>query len=113
MAQWRTLVEDERGALSSARTGMWATVLVAYVSIGVDLYLVLTGGKHFVPNTVYGVLGTMFLAFASWAAGPRIAQYLGPQIGAVAQGLGAATRTDAPPTDHETMTDREHEVIGA
>ena len=88
----RDLVTDERGHLSSARVGLWTTVAVTLVVVGIDVVLTLHGAQARVPNTVYGVLGTMFMAFASWAAGPRIAQYLGPQIGQVASGLASASR---------------------
>ena len=43
-----------------------------------------------VSNAVYALLGTVFTGLLAWSAGPRIAQYLLPQIGAVAQGIGAS-----------------------
>lgn len=92
----RQLVEDERGQLSSARVGLWLTVCVAVAVIGVDVHLTLAASTAFVPNTVYAVLATMFTAFASWAAGPRIAAYLAPQIGQIASGIGAARRNEPP-----------------
>ena len=86
------LVEDEKGKLSAARVGLWITVGVSLVNFGVDVYLTLIAGKARIPNTVYALEGTMFTAFAAWAAGPRIAQYIGPQIGQVASGIAAAVR---------------------
>jgi hypothetical protein len=87
----KELVTDEKGKLSASRVGLWLTLLSAGAVIAVDVYQTLQN-KTPIPNTVYSLQGTMFMAFASWAAGPRIAQYLGPQIGAVAQGIGAANR---------------------
>jgi hypothetical protein len=45
-----------------------------------------------VPNAAYALLGTIFTGLLAWTAGPRIAQYLGPQIGAVAKGIGDAVK---------------------
>ncbi len=87
------LIEDERHHLSSARCGLWFTVALAALTVATDVYL--TAGTTLtarIPNPVYGLEGTMFTVFAAWAAGPRIAQYLGPQVGAVASGLAAAVR---------------------
>lgn len=95
-AALRDLVLDERHHLSSARIGVWVTVLFVAVTGGVDIYLTVTGAHFRIPNAVYSTFGTMFMAFASWAGGPRIAQWIGPQIGQVAQGIGAANR-DQPP----------------
>ncbi len=86
------LIEDERRKLSASRVGLWSTMALALITIAVDVYVVLSGGKVFVPNTVYALEGTMFTAFAAWAAGPRIAQYLGPQVGAIASGIASAVR---------------------
>ena len=88
----RQLVSDERNNLSSARVGLWVTVLLGMFCIGVDAALTLGRSSVRLPNTAYALLGTMFTVFASWAAGPRIAQYIGPQIGQIAAGLGASAR---------------------
>ena len=101
----RELVSDERHHLSSARVGLWITVLLAVLCFGVDIGLTVTHAPARLPNPVYATLGTMFTVFATWAAGPRIAAYIGPQIGQVAQGLGQSTR-DAPP--YPTMDQGEH-----
>ena len=45
-----------------------------------------------VPNAAYALLGTIFTGLLAWTSGPRIAQYLGPQIGAVAKGIGDAVK---------------------
>lgn len=86
------LVEDERGTLSSARVGLWCAVSLTTATLALDLWLTLTNAPARVPNTAYALLGSMLTAFVAWAAGPRIAQYLGPQVGAVASGLAGAAR---------------------
>lgn len=96
MTKLRELISDESHHLSSARVGLWATVLESFVVVGVDVGLSLARFPTHIPNTVYVLLGTQFTVFAGWAAGPRIAKYLLPQIGQIAQGIGAANR-DQPP----------------
>lgn len=100
------LIEDEKGKLSAARIGLWITVGVSLVNFGVDVWLTLVDGKARIPNTVYALEGTMFTVFAAWAAGPRIAQYLGPQVGQIASGIAAAVRDTRLPskTDDERGT---------
>lgn len=86
------LVEDEKKKLSAARCGLWVTVVLAIATVACDVWLTFGAGKARIPNTVYSLEGTMFTAFATWAAGPRIAQYIGPQIGSVASGIASAVR---------------------
>ena len=74
-------VKDEQGAWSSARIGMWTNLAFMYV------YILSPGTPSAV---VMSALTSIELGFMGWAAGPRIAQYLLPQIGAVAQGIGLA-----------------------
>jgi len=95
------LVEDEGFHLSAARVGMWLTVLLAFATVGIDAGLTIARAPALLPNTIYGLEGTMFVAFASWAAGPRIAEYLAPQLGAVVQGLASAVRDSRLPSKHD------------
>lgn len=88
MMRLHQLFEDEKDNISAARCGMWLTIVLAVATIVVDI---LRATNH-VPNTVYGLEATMFMSFCSWAAGPRIAQYLAPQIGNAVSGLAAAVR---------------------
>jgi hypothetical protein len=89
----RELIEDEKGALSTARCGLWVTVVVALLTVWTDIYLtVWTTIVARVPNPAYALEATMFTVFAAWAAGPRIAQYIGPQIGAASAAVASATR---------------------
>lgn len=87
----RQLVTDETRKTSSARLGLWITVGMALITVGVDIALTLGSSASHIPNTVYALEGTMFTVFAAWAAGPRIAQYIGPQLGAIAQGIGQSS----------------------
>lgn len=88
----RELVSDEKGHLSTARVGLWVTMALAILTVGVDVALTVAAARAFIPNPVYALEGTMFTVFAGWAAGPRIAQYLLPQVGQIAQGIGASAR---------------------
>ena len=76
-----TALRDEQGAWSSARIGLWTTLVFA--------------GWYIVTNErpepdVLSLLGSALMGFMAWAGGPRMAQYIAPQIGAIAQGIGAA-----------------------
>lgn len=82
---WHSLIEDEQKNLSSARCSFWLTLIVSLILVILSAFDVvkLSAGS-------YTLLGTMFMFTAIWAAGPRIAQYLGPQIGKIAGALRSA-----------------------
>lgn len=74
-------VRDEQGAWSSARIGMWTTLAFT------GWYIV----THDKPDAgVLSLCGSALLGFMAWAGGPRMAQYIAPQIGAVAQGIASS-----------------------
>ena len=79
------ILRDERGSLSAARIFLFASLMFTAAIIVVDSLLWAT-----VPNAAYALLGTIFTGLLAWTAGPRIAQYFGPQIGAMASGIGAS-----------------------
>ena len=79
------ILSDERGKPSAARVLLVGEML--YTGILILFDIVLWGD---VSNAVFALLGTVFTGLLAWSAGPRIAQYLLPQIGAVAQGIGAS-----------------------
>ena len=79
------ILKDERGTLSAARTFLFVSLVFTAAIIVADALLWAT-----VPNAAYALMGTIFTGLLAWTAGPRIAQYFGPQIGAVASGIGAA-----------------------
>ena len=81
----RQILSDEKGNLSAARVLLTASLAFTAAIIVVDSLLWAT-----VPNAAYALLGTIFTGLLAWTAGPTIAQYLGPQIGAVASGIGAS-----------------------
>lgn len=54
---------------------------------------------------VLSLLGSALLGFMAWAAGPRMAQYIGPQIGSVASGIASAK----PPYPTMDMNERGEE----
>lgn len=87
------LATDEKGKLSTARLGLWITIIAALTAMGLDIYAqIFLNARPPIPNAVYSLLGTMFMAFATMVGGPRMAQYLGPQIGAVSAGIASAVR---------------------
>jgi len=79
------ILSDERGKLSAARVLLSGCLLFTGFLILFDT--VLWGD---VSNAIYALLGTVFTGLLAWSAGPRIAQYLLPQIGGVAQGIASA-----------------------
>jgi hypothetical protein len=81
---WRQLLQDERGQLSTARTLLW--VWTAFT-----LALLALAWRE-VPNGVLSLLSGVEIALVAWAGGPRIAQYLAPQVGAAASAVGQSLR---------------------
>jgi hypothetical protein len=76
-----TVLRDEQGSWSSARIGLWSVLVFT------AWYII----SHDKPDTgVLSLLGSALLGFMGWAGGPRVAQYLLPQIGAAAQGIASA-----------------------
>jgi hypothetical protein len=81
----RQILADEKGNPSAARVLLSASLVFTAAVIVADSLLWAT-----VPNAAYALLGTIFTGLLAWTAGPRIAQYFGPQIGAMASGIGAS-----------------------
>jgi hypothetical protein len=79
------ILADEKGKLSAARVLLTACLAFTGVLIVFDAILWAT-----VPNAAYALLGTIFTGLLGWTAGPRIAQYFGPQLGSIASGIGAS-----------------------
>ena len=80
------ILRDEKGKLSAARTLLCISLAFTGAIITADAVLWAT-----VPNAAYALLGTIFTGLLAWTTGPRIAQYLGPQLGALTKGIAAAT----------------------
>ena len=81
----RQILADEKGNPSAARVLLVASLAFTAVIIIADSLLWAD-----VPNAAYALLGTIFTGLLAWTAGPRIAQYILPQIGAIASGIGAS-----------------------
>ena len=79
------ILSDEKSKLSAARVLLVISLAFTGFVIVIDSVF-----SAIVPNAAYALLGTVFTGLLAWTAGPRIAQYLGPQIGAVASGIGSA-----------------------
>lgn len=83
MSKLPELLQDETGSSSTARVAFWLTLLVTLVLCILDAIR----EDVTVPTPAYSLLGTTVLALAGWAGGPRVLQYLGPQLGKVAGGI--------------------------
>jgi hypothetical protein len=81
---WRAVIEDERGRISSARCLLWVWSLFSLALVAL--------AWRTVGNPVLAFLSGVEVALIAWAAGPRIAQYLGPQVAATAGAVGQSVR---------------------
>mgnify|MGYP003654729767 CR=1 FL=1 len=79
------ILSDEKGKLSAARVLLVLSLAFTGTVILLDIMF-----DAIVPNAAYALLGTIFSGLLIWSSGPRIAQYLGPQVGAIASGIGSA-----------------------
>ena len=80
------IVKDERGSLSAAR------VFLAVSLIFTGIIIVLDATIWYVPEPAYSLLGGLTVGLVAWAGGPRVAQYLAPQVGAVTSGIAQAAK---------------------
>ena len=86
MSQEPGFLHDERGSRSSARVLLIGALLFA------GALIVLDSLAWNVPGLAYVLMGTVCTGLLAWAAGPRIAQYVGPQLGGVAAAVATAAR---------------------
>lgn len=96
---WHSLIEDEQKNLSSARCGLWSTLLFTFFLVLLDTFGVVS-----MSQAAYTLLGGLLFAFAAWSGGPRAMQYLGPQAAKFADALGRASTAKREPdirTDDE------------
>jgi hypothetical protein len=77
---------DEKGNPSSARCLLWLVVLYLFRVIEVHL----TGVP--VDSAVWAILTTTIMLFTAWAAGPRLAEYILPQLTGAVSAVGQALR---------------------
>jgi hypothetical protein len=80
----KEILTDERGSLSSARTFLLASLIFSGALIVLDSTI------WEVPEVIYTLLGSLDIGLLAWAGGPRVAQYLGPQVAGVASGIAKA-----------------------
>ena len=63
-----------------------------------------------VPEPAYVLLGSLVVGLLAWAGGPRVAQYLAPQMGAVASGIAKAVMRRRRPSLLDNSAEfREHD----
>ena len=80
------MLSDEKGSLSAARTFLCASLIFTAVLI------VLDSTVWEVPGAAYTLLGSLGVGLLAWAGGPRVSQYLAPQVGAVASGIAKSIK---------------------
>ena len=100
----KEILTDERGSLSAAR------VLLTASMVFIAVIIVLDSTIWNVPDPAYVLLGSWGIGLLAWAGGPRVAQYLAPQVGAVASGIAqAAKRLRRPDLLDNNVRFREHD----
>jgi hypothetical protein len=87
----KDILKDERGTVSAARTFLLGVLLFTGTIIVLDSIILA------VPEIAYTLLGSLNVGLLAWAGGPRVAQYLAPQIGAVASGIAQAVKNPKRP----------------
>lgn len=87
MRKQHSLFHDEQGDWSMAR-------VLCFMALVFTFWLIVEAsvGGVSVPSPVWALLTSVDLALIGWAAGPRIARYLLPQVGAAAVGVASAAR---------------------
>ena len=87
----KEILADERGNPSAARTFLFGSLVFTGTIIVLDSVMLA------VPEIAYTLLGSLNVGLLAWAGGPRVAQYLAPQIGAVAAGIAKAVKVPQRP----------------
>tara|TARA_R100000808_G_C2131563_1_gene140669 strand:- start:217 stop:531 length:315 start_codon:yes stop_codon:yes gene_type:complete len=88
----KEILKDEKGNMSAARTFLLSSLLFTGVLI------VLDSTVWEVPEVAYTLLGSLSVGLLSWCGGPRVAQYVAPQIGAVASGIAKSIKEPRRPS---------------
>ena len=100
----KEMLTDERGTLSAARTFLFGSLVFTGTIIVLDSLLL------GVPEIAYTLLGSLNVGLLAWAGGPRVAQYLAPQMGAVASGIAKAVKRPRRPSLLDNSAEfREHD----
>ena len=104
MISVREILTDERGTLSAARTFLFGSLVFTGTIIVLDSLIL------GVPEIAYPLLGSLNVGLLAWAGGPRVAQYLAPQIGAAAAGIAKAIKAPRRPDLLDNSPDfKEHD----
>ena len=82
----KEILRDEQGNLSAARFLLTSSMLF------IGILIILDSTLWDVPEPAYVLLGSWGIGLLAWAGGPRVAQYLAPQVGAVASGIAQAAK---------------------
>lgn len=80
------VLEDEQGDKSFARRALVVALPFTAALIVLDAAV----ASFDVSPAAWGLLSSVDVGLLGWAAGPRIARYLLPQVGAIAQGVASA-----------------------
>tara|TARA_R100001377_G_scaffold67441_1_gene42742 strand:- start:680 stop:997 length:318 start_codon:yes stop_codon:yes gene_type:complete len=88
----REILTDERGRLSAAR------VLLTSSMLFIAVLIILDSTVWDVPQPAYVLLGSWGMGLLTWAAGPRVAQYLGPQVSGVGKAIAQAVKQPRRPS---------------
>ena len=100
----KDLLRDQRGTVSAARTFLLGVLLFTGTIIVLDSIILA------VPEIAYPLLGSLNVGLLAWAGGPRVAQYVAPQIGAAAAGIAKAVRRPRRPALLDNSPDfKEHD----
>lgn len=86
---------DEGMHISTSRVGMWWFVMLTTFTIIIDIVFTLLRIPN-IPNVIYGVEGTGITMFGCAVLGPRVAEYFGPQVGQIIQGITSSVRSREP-----------------
>ena len=82
----KEILVDERGTVSAARAFLLGVLLFTGTLIVLDAIILA------VPEVAYTLLGGLSMGLVAWAGGARVAQYLAPQVGALASGIAKAVK---------------------
>lgn len=85
------VTDDEQGNRSAARVYLAWALPFAAIMIAVDTVQTVRGGPN-LPNSAYTLVGAVLGYLILWAAGPRVAQYVGPQVAGVGAAIANAIR---------------------
>jgi hypothetical protein len=80
-----SLVTDESGKFSMGRVALWLTLLFSLRIVHADTF-----GYGTLSPLSGSLLTTLIIALVAWSAGPRLASYILPQLGAVIAAMSAS-----------------------